>query len=355
MKKTLALVLALVLALCCLTACGSTTAAPAASGDAAPAASGDAAPAAIALEGKDIATNDIKIAYVPVSTQGGTTEIAQKAADDVMAKYSNVAINFFDAGYDPTTQVTIISDCIAQGYDALILECTDEIAINPVVLEAEQKGIVVFTTNMNCSAVHSAYLNSNSYDLGWCIGEQMIADLGGKGDVILLDCPASMVASTLHGKGFQDCIEQNSEINIIDYANIDGFSTENANTTMRDMLTKYDKIDAVYAMADDMAIGVMQAIDAAGRSDEGILIYGSEGMPNAIEAIREGTIRATSWSDRYNLLYVSFNAALLYIDAGMNSVSLNFQETPAVSMPAKTITNDNVESMIPFLRYSALQ
>ena len=353
MKKTLALVLALVLALACLTACGSTAApaAPATAG--APAA--EAAPGTIALNGKDIATSEIKIAYVPVSTKGATTEIAQQAADDVMAKYSNVAINFFDAGYDPTTQVKIISDCIAQGYDALVLECTDEVAINPVVLEAEQKGIVVITTNMNCSAIHSAYLNSNSYDLGWCIGEQMIADLGGKGDVILLDCPASMVASTLHGKGFQDCIEQNSEINIVDYANIDGFSTEIANTTMRDMLTKYDKLDAVYAMSDDMAIGVMQAIDAAGRSDEGILIYGSEGMPNAIEAIRNGTIRATSWSDRYNLLYVSFNAALLFIDAGINSVALNFQETPAVSMPAKTITTDNVESMIPFLRYSALQ
>ena len=183
----------------------------------------------------------------------------------------------------------------------------------------------------------------------------MVEDIGTEGKVILLDCPAGMVAGTLHGKGFQDYIAQNSNLELIDYANIDGFSTENANTAMRDMLTKHDEIDAVYGMSDDIAIGAIQAIEAAGRSDEGILVYGSEGMPNAITAIREGTMKATAWSDRYSLLSLAFNIALLHIDAGINGATLGYEETPSVSLPFQPVTSDNVETMVPRIRYAALQ
>ncbi len=344
MKKTLAIILALIMVIGCFAGCsGAPAEAP-----------GADAPAA-KLQGKDISTEPVKMAYIPVSTAGATTEIAQYAADDIMVKYPNVEITFFDAGYDPTQQASIVTQCIAQDYDAIIMECTDDVAMNPLVTEAEQAGVVVITTNMACSATHSAYLSNYSYDAGWLIGQLVVEDVGTEGKVILLDCPAGMVAGTLHGKGFQDYIEQNSNLELIDYANIDGFSTENANTAMRDMLTKHDEIDAVYGMSDDIAIGAIQAIESAGRSDEGILVYGSEGMPNAIEAIREGTLKATAWSDRYSLLSLAFNIALLHIDAGINGATLGYEETPSVSLPFQPVTSDNVESMIPMVRYAALQ
>ncbi|MBQ8263833.1 MAG: sugar ABC transporter substrate-binding protein [Oscillospiraceae bacterium] len=346
MKKTLALILALIMIVACFAGCGNTADTPAADAP-------DAA--APKLAGKDISTENVKMAYIPVSTAGATTEIAQYAADDIMTKYPNVEITFFDAGYDPTQQASIVTQCIAQDYDAIIMECTDDVAMNPLVTEAEKAGVVVITTNMACSAVHSAYLSNYSYDAGWLIGQLMVEDIGTEGKVILLDCPAGMVAGTLHGKGFQDYIAQNSNLELIDYANIDGFSTENANTAMRDMLTKHDEIDAVYGMSDDIAIGAIQAIEAAGRSDEGILVYGSEGMPNAITAIREGTMKATAWSDRYSLLSLAFNIALLHIDAGINGATLGYEETPSVSLPFQPVTSDNVETMVPRIRYAALQ
>ena len=347
MKKTLAIILALVMAVTMFAGCGGvSTGAPDAQ---APAEGG------LKLEGKNIDTEPVKMAYIPVSTAGATTEIAQYAADDIMLKYPNVEITFFDAGYDPTQQASIVSQCIAQDYDAIIMECTDDVAMNPLVTEAENAGVVVITTNMACSAVHTAYLSNYSYDAGWLIGQLVVEDIGTEGNVILLDCPAGMTAGTLHGKGFQDYIEQNSNLQLIDYANIDGFSTENANTAMRDMLTKHDKIDAVYGMSDDIAIGAIQAIEAAGRGDEGILVYGSEGMPNAITAIRDGSMKATAWSDRYSLLSLAFNIALLHIDAGINGAALGYTETPSVSLPFQPVTSDNVETMVPRVRYAALQ
>ena len=350
MKKLMAIFLAVLLLLATVAGCtskddGKKSENPPAS---------EAVAAKPALKGKDIRKEQIKIAYIPNSTMGSVHEVSQMAADDVMIGYPNVNIVFFDAKYDSTTQIEIISECIAQQYDAIIMECTDAVAINSVIREAEEAGIVVITTNQGCTTLHSVYLSNDAYSAGWLVGQLMVEDLGGSGDVILLDCPAPLVPVVLHGKGFQDYIAEHPGIKLIDYANIDAFSQENAYAAMRDLLTKHDKIDAVYAMGDDMAIGVTQAIESAGRGGEGILVYGSEGVPQAIEAIRVGTLRATVWGDRYTMLYMAFNMALLYIDAGMNSVSLGYEETPSIITPFFPITQKNVESMVPYIRYSSL-
>ena len=304
--------------------------------------------------GKDISTEQVKIAYIPASTMGSVHEVSQIAADDITLRYPNVTITFFDAGFDATTQISIISECIAQQYDAILMECTDPVALNSVIREAEEAGIVVMTTNQTCTAVHTAWVETSAYNAGWVVGQLLVDDLGGNGNVVLLDCPAPLVPVVLHGKGFQDYLEAYPGLSIIDYANIDGFSQENAFQAMRDILTKHDNIDAIYAMGDDMAIGAIQAIESAGRSGEGILVYGSEGVVQAIEAIRAGTMRATVWGDRYTMLYMSFNIALLNIQQGVNSVSLGLTETPVISMPFHPVTQSNVEKMVPYIRYPAL-
>lgn len=353
MKKLTAIILAVLLTAALAAGCSSNTKDDAAntppSGDAPAQTSG-----LTRFPGKDITTQPVKIAYIPNSTMGSVHEVSQLAADDISLRYPNVTINFFDAGFDATTQISIISECIAQQYDALVMECTDPVAVNAVIREAEEAGIVVITTNQTCTGVHTAWLETSSYNAGWVVGQLLAEDLGGNGDVVLLDCPAPLVPVVLHGKGFQDYIADYPGLSIVDYANIDGFSQENSYQAMRDILTKHDKIDAVYAMGDDMAIGAIQAIESAGRSGEGILVYGSEGVVQAIEAIRAGTMRATVWGDRYTMLYMAFNIALMDIQQGVNSVALGLTETPVISMPFHPITQENVEKMVPYIRYPAL-
>lgn len=307
-----------------------------------------------AFSGKDINNERIRIAYIPNSTAGSVHEVSHMAADDINARYPNVEIVFMDSKFDSTTQIQQVSECIAQKYDAILMEVTDAVALNPVIQEAEEAGIVVITTNQTCTTVHSIWIETSAYYAGWEVGKLLVDDLNGQGKVILLDCPAPLVPVVLHGKGFQDYIADYPGIELIDYANIDAFSQENSFQAMRDFLTKHDEIDAVYAMGDDMAIGAIQAIEGAGRQNEGIYVYGSEGVVQAIEAIREGRMRATVWGDRYTMLYMSLNMALLYISQGVNGYSLGLTETPQISMPFHPITQSNVEKMVPYIRYSAL-
>ena len=351
-KRITAIGLAAVLTTVCLAGCGADSASDEVTATAA-STSEEATAATGSFSGKDLTTDSIKIAYIPSSTAGANIVINEKAKADFLISYpdGNLEINFFDAGYDATTQISIVNDCVAQGYDAILIECCDEVALTEPLNAAEDAGVVVIVTNMGCSALTTAYLNSYSYDAGWMVGQMMVEDMGTSGKVILLDCPAAMTATTLHGQGFQDYIAQYPDIELIDYANIDGFSQEVANTTFRDMLTKWDDIDAVYAMGDDMAMGVIAAIETAGREGDGILVYGSEGMPYACTAIQEGKMAGTVWSDRYTFFTSALTLACSHIICGTNSRSLGLESTPWIKFPFQEINAENVDEMIPLLRY----
>ena len=200
-------------------------------------------------------------------------------------------------------------------------------AVSPVVKEAEEAGIAVITLNMGCDAIHTLHLESNSYNAGWLAGEAITEKLNGEGKGILLDVPAELKASAHHGTGFEDYIAENSNFELIDYQNVAGFSQEEANTIMRDLLTKHDDIDAVFAVADDEAMGVLQAINSAGRQDEGILVFGAEGLPSALNAIKDGSLYGTAWSDRFGVVKTALNMSLYFIASGINGSRLSYQDS----------------------------
>ena len=341
MKRALVILTILVLVLSAFAGCGNAGGSGTAGSDA------DAGGEAAAPSGKDIANDALKIAMIPISTAGYTNVLSEKAAEDIREGYPNLKVDFFDAGYDATTQNTLISECIAQGYDAIILEAADSVAVSPVVKEAEEAGIAVITLNMGCDAIHTLHLESNSYNAGWLAGEAITEKLNGEGKVILLDVPAELKASAHHGTGFEDYIAENSNFELIDYQNVAGFSQEEANTIMRDLLTKHDDIDAVFAVADDEAMGVLQAINSAGRQDEGILVFGAEGLPSALNAIKDGSLYGTAWSDRFGVVKTALNMSLYFIASGINGSRLSYTATPSVKIPFYAVTAENVDSILP--------
>jgi ABC-type sugar transport system substrate-binding protein len=334
-KRIIALRMVLAMGLMVMTGCGGSDS----SGDAA---GGDAAK----LSGKDISKDEIKVAMIPISTAGYTNVLGENASKDIQTGYPNLVVDFFDAEYDATTQTTLIKEAIAQKYDAIVLEAADPVAVSPAVTEAEEAGVVVITMNMGADAVHTLHLESDSYSAGWIAGETIANKLGNKGDVILLDVPAPLKASAHHGTGFEEYIEQNPGLNIIDTQNVDGFSQEEANKITTDLLTKYDKIDAIFAVADDEAMGVLQAVKAAGRDKEGILIFGAEGLPSALDATKAGEIYGTAWNDRYNATKTVLDMALYFIASGVNGTELGYAATPAIKQPFYAVTAENVDAIM---------
>lgn len=312
---------------------------------------GDNASGAIALTGKDISTEEIKISFIPLSTAGITNQIYNLAIKESISMYPKAEIIVFDGQYDVTIQNNIIQECITQEFDAIIMEVLDTEASNSAILDAEAAGVPVITLNCGASAIHTMHIQGADYEMGQQGAQKLTEALGGSGNVIILDAPAAAVASSRMGTGAKEYFEQNSDCTIIDHQYIENWSIDNAMTTMSDLLTKHSDIDAIYCASDDIALGACQAIDTANRSGDGILVWGGTGYPSAFEAIKDGRMYGTSWCDSYSEMSTAILCTMYIIDAGINSVVCGYAETPHVDQSLIPVTKDNVDEVYAVSRW----
>ncbi len=161
-KRALTLLLVVLMLTALLTACTGNTAttSPSAAETSAPpaadtnAAVNDAAGSGKLGNGKDIYNDEIKIARIPLASAGQTNQVINLAFQDVLLIYPNVKIDTFDPMYDVNKQISMVSEAITQGYDAIIMLPLDVAACNDVITQAEQAGIPVITVDCGATAVH---------------------------------------------------------------------------------------------------------------------------------------------------------------------------------------------------------
>jgi ABC-type sugar transport system substrate-binding protein len=363
-KKLLALLVSLALVVVFTAGCGGSSGGAAsdgdaAGGDAAEAADGDAIAGGTAFETKDVygllagEAAEVKLAYIPLSTAGVTNSMVQKTFEEQLIFYPNITVTHFDTMYDLNKQISMINECITQGYDAIMLEALDTEALNTTIADAEAAGVPVVTINVGASGVHTLHVQGNDYKSGRESARVLTEALGGQGSVIVLDCPAAQKPISLMGTGFEDYVnEEVPGVTLLESVPIDNWSPENANTAMRDLLTKYDQIDGIYCASDDIAKGANQAIDAAGRT--GIKVYSSMGYPDALQQIKDGAMFGTYFSDNYLEYATALYLTLHAVETGINAVSAGYAATPIIDMPTVPTTIDNVESVIQDSRWETL-
>lgn len=295
---------------------------------------------------KVLGTDEIKIAYIPISTAGVTNKIVELAFNETIDAYGDtVKIDYFDPGYDAQTQITMVNDAVNQGYDCIFLECADPVSLATPVAEAEAAGVPVITLNLNAETVHTFHIRGVDYMAGEKAATILAQDFGadsGK-NVVIIDCPAAMAATNLQSNGFLDYMEANTNWNLLDHRNVDNFSQEGANTAMRDILTKYDNIDIVFCMMDDLTTGVIQAVEAAGR--EGIVIYGNMGNPSTFADLTsdDPTLYGLCFADYYTEYCMAMTLALNFAMTGTSAVELGYDKTPEYALSCWPVTLDNAD------------
>ena len=305
--------------------------------------------------GKDIYNDPIKISVISISTMGIVNRIYQMALNDQALRYPNVFLDYKDAEYDPSKQITLIEEAITQGYDCILLECMDPVALNDAIVRAEQAGIPVISTNAaEPSALHSLHIAGADYSSGWRGGEELARITGGEGTALILDCPAMMKPGARMGTGFEEYIVNNTNIRLLEPAiGIENWSADNAQIAMRDMLTKYGpgEITMVYCASGDIANGAMNAIDAAGRASDNILIWGFMGYPMELEAIQAGRMVGTMFSDTYVQYSALFYMALNHIATGLTAITGGYTSTPMIEQPMYPVTRDNIADVMAVSRW----
>lgn len=127
-------------------------------------------------------------------------------------------------------------------------------------------GIKVVNFDIEIAAKGVYRVSGDNEDMGVQGAKYIVDKVGKEGTVVVLNVPSAGSVSQLREKGFVDTMKEIApDMNIITYAT--AFTREDGLKDMADILTANDKIDAVYSMDDETSIGVLQAIEEAGRKD----------------------------------------------------------------------------------------
>ena len=225
---------------------------------------------------------------IPSATHGfmgGLNWHAQQSIARLEATYPNVKFVLATAG-EPGKQVDDIEDMLAtRNIDGLVvLPFESEPLTGPVkAVKDAGKWVTVVDRGLSVEGIEDLFVAGDNTAFGSVAGEYFKANLpSGAKVVVLRGIPTTLDNERV--EAFEKAIE-GSGIEVLDKQH-GNWNRDDAFTVMQDYLSKYPKIDAVWAADDDMAIGVMEAIAQAGREKE-MWIIGGAGMKEIVKRIMD--------------------------------------------------------------------
>lgn len=199
----------------------------------------------------------------------------------------NIKLQVQYCEFDSAKQNDQVQTFLAKGVDALIIAPNDSAGVRPVIEDARSRGVPVFTVDI---AAHDAdvvsHIASDNVEGGRLIAEYLAKALGGAGKVAIIDHPE--VASVQDRvAGFEEVLAEYPDIGIV--ARVPGGGKRDvALLAAQDALQSNPELDAIFGINDDSALGALAAVEAAGLSED-IIIVGYDGTPEARDAILKGT------------------------------------------------------------------
>lgn len=246
----------------------------------------------------------------------------------------NVKITSVSADYDLNKQVSQIDSFIAAGVDIIMLNAVDASAIAPAVKKAQDAGIVVAAFDVSAPGADVTVM-TNNVKAGEIACQYIVDELNGEGNVIIINGPqSSSIIDRV--QGCKSVFEQHAGINILSDDQNGQASREGGLDVMQGLLTRFDDVDAVFAINDPTAIGAELAARQLNRTD--FFITAVDGAPDIEETLKTGTsmIKASASQDPY----VMAGQAL---ELGYKVLQGETPEEDTVLLDPKLITAENVD------------
>jgi len=205
----------------------------------------------------------------------------------------NVDLVITDGQNSSAKQVSDVESLLAQNIDVLMISPLTEQALTPVVKDAMAAGIPVIALDRKVNTDVTTYITAQNEPIARQAGEFFVDKLAGKGNIIQIEGTAGASSAVERKRGFEEVIATHPDMKIVATQNAD-YLRENAAKFMEDVLQRFGpgQINGVYAHNDEMALGAIKAIEAAGRQKE-IMVTGLDGQNNAIQAVADGKLFAT--------------------------------------------------------------
>ena len=278
LKKTLIAVSAIPLTALSLTACGSDSAAD------------------------DSASDDgtITMGFAQVGAESGWRTANTKSIQDT-AEAEGIDLKFTDAQGKQENQIQAIRSYIQQKVDVIAFSPVVETGFDAVLQEAKAAGIPVILTDravdVDDPSLYETFLGSDFVLEGekagdWLVENAADSDVNGDGtiNVVQLEGTTGAAPAIDRAEGFAEKIAADDTIEVTASQTGD-FTRDGGKQVMESFLQSDDSIDVVFAHNDDMGLGAIEAIEAAGLTPgEDIKIITIDAVKDGMTALAEGKI-----------------------------------------------------------------
>ncbi|MET0311426.1 MAG: substrate-binding domain-containing protein [Burkholderiaceae bacterium] len=221
--------------------------------------------------------------------------------------------------------------------NALVVFPHESAALTKPVAQVKAKGIYVTVVDrgLTDTSAQDAYGAGDNTAFGKVPAEYLVKALNGKGNIVAL----RGIPTTLDNErmdAFNAVLKNNPGIKLLD-AKHGNWNRDDAFKVTQDFLTRFKEIDAIWAADDDMAVGVLKAVDQAKRKDIKI-VFGGAGAKGAIKTLMDGTDPRIQANVSYSPKFM-YDAIKLTAEARLKG-----QKLPATTIiPSVLITKANAK------------
>ena len=247
----------------------------------------------------------VSLALLPGATAQQKTTIGVSLAQDdnpfYIAMLRGIRARAQELGWDVATvsanedklkQINGVQDLVARGVKGVLISPIDAVGVNAAYdAAAAAKVPIVSVARGSASPNQTIHVAMDEKQIGRDIAEWTAKKLDGKGKVALLMGPSGAPTFRNLGDGYAEVMAKYPGIQIV--VKHDGpLTRERGVKQAEDALVAHPDLAAIYTANDDVALGAMQAVNAASRKGK-TLVTGMNGVPPALRAVKEDNLAMT--------------------------------------------------------------
>jgi len=266
---------------------------------------------------------------------------------DAMTKWAkshpDVELTIVDAANDTAKQTGQVENFLAQGMNAVVILPVDTAATKPMTKSVVKAGKPLVYVNRKPSNLPKdvVYCGSNSIEAGIMNMEELGKAMGGKGNVAILMGELSNEAAIGRTDGIKKVVKEKfPDIKVV-REQTGNWKRDQGKTIMENWLASGQEIKGVASNNDEMALGALQAIKAAGKLGK-VPVGGTDGSHDALESMEKGELNNTVFQDPVGQGEEAVNAAYLLVKKESNPKVVDGN----IWIPYQRVTKENYKSFM---------
>lgn len=256
------------------------------------------------------------------------------------AKELGCDLVMLDAQNDAQNQITQVENLIAQKVDIIVVAAVDSDAIVPAIEMCEEANIPLVGVNMLINTDQPYhYVGPDDVLAGELEMQHAIDEIGGKGNVVILEGPIGQSAQIQRLEGNMNVLKKyEGKVELLAQQTAN-WSREEALSLVENWIETFGgKINAVVAQNDEMALGAIQALEAAGVKDK-VVVTAVDAIKDGCNAVKEGKLLGTVYQDAALEGQEAVQKAYDVLEGKVTEKKLDYIDMP-------WITTENVDDLL---------